>query len=78
MDVDDQDEEKNWGQFLIRRASEAVTNIQNTIHSDGLETKMNTSYHNGHVNNGDSQDVKWMETVIVIAFLKLLPCSVFY
>ncbi|KAF3453245.1 hypothetical protein FNV43_RR03685 [Rhamnella rubrinervis] len=71
-DVDNQLQKKSWVQCLIKRASEAVMNIQQTNQSNSLEAKMNMSYQNGH-QSGDSQDdVKWMETLFhfIISSLK--------
>ncbi|KAL6954576.1 hypothetical protein U1Q18_023924 [Sarracenia purpurea var. burkii] len=64
-------EERSWDQFLIKRASELVVSIQNGSQSDKMEILTDISLDNG-LANGDSQDVKWMETLFhfIISSLK--------
>ncbi|PON47216.1 Coatomer beta subunit [Parasponia andersonii] len=71
MDLDGQLKQRSWIQILKERASEVVVNIQHSNHSDGLDTKRNTS-QNGNLNGDSQDDVKWMETLFhfIISSLK--------
>ncbi|XP_030510488.2 proteasome activator subunit 4 [Cannabis sativa] len=70
-DLDSQLQQRSWIQFLKRRASEVVVNIQQSNQSDNSETKKNT-IQNGHLNGDSQDDVKWMETLFhfIISSLK--------
>ena len=65
IDIKSRLEQRSWIQFLKGRSSEVLINIQRTNQSDSLETKRNTS-QNGHLNGDSQDDVKWMETVLLL------------
>ncbi|KAK4484733.1 hypothetical protein RD792_007326 [Penstemon davidsonii] len=59
-----------WGQYLVKRASELVTNIQNISASEEIATEKISQ--NGTSADHSQDDVKWMETLFhfVISSLK--------
>lgn len=71
-DVANHLKEQSWVRVLTERASEAVLNIQNSSHSDGMDiNSVETSTQNGHLNGVSVDDVKWMETVLVFDWFLL-------
>ncbi|KAK9734977.1 hypothetical protein RND81_04G175200 [Saponaria officinalis] len=62
--------ESGWSQLLSEQAAERVTRIQRTTHFDHVETEAGVALENG--TTSDSDDVKWLETLLhfVVAALK--------
>ncbi|CAK7323879.1 unnamed protein product [Dovyalis caffra] len=71
-DIDNQLKEEKWVLILTDRASDVVTNIQNTSPADNMETAGHIALQNGSLNGDAQDDVKWMETLFhfIIATLK--------
>lgn len=69
-DVDVELKEERWVKLLIEHATQAVKNIHNSSHSFNLDT---SKVQNGHSNVDSEDDVKWMETVNIIAICFELP-----
>ena len=64
-EIDNQLKEEKWVLVMKDRASDVVTNIQNTSPADNLETAGQTAFQNGYLNGDAQDDVKWMETVLI-------------
>lgn len=56
----------SWDKFLTEQASERVIKIQNTSQSDNSQMQTDTSTDNGVPNSHSQDDVKWMETVLIV------------
>ncbi|KAJ6770850.1 PROTEASOME ACTIVATOR COMPLEX SUBUNIT 4 [Salix purpurea] len=71
-EIDNQLKEEKWVLVMKDRASDVVTNIQNTSPADNLETAGQTAFQNGYLNGDAQDDVKWMETLFhfIISTLK--------
>ncbi|XP_050246119.1 proteasome activator subunit 4-like isoform X3 [Quercus robur] len=71
-DIDNRLKDGGWVQFLIKRASEVVINIQSSSQSDNLETPIDSKLQDVHLNGDSQDDVKWMETLFhfIISSLK--------
>ncbi|KAL9382859.1 hypothetical protein Peur_023182 [Populus x canadensis] len=71
-ETDNQLKEEKWVLILTHRATDVVTNIQNTSPADNLETAGHTAFQNGSLNGDAQDDVKWMETLFhfIISTLK--------
>ncbi|KAI3456750.1 hypothetical protein Pfo_013413 [Paulownia fortunei] len=61
-----------WDQYLVKRASELVTKIQNVSVSETLEIPTDKILENGMSSDHSKDDIKWMETLFhfVISSLK--------
>lgn len=59
--------EERWVKLFIERATQAVKNIHNSSHSSNLDASKDNEVQNGHSNVDSEDDVKWMETVNMIA-----------
>ena len=64
-EIDNQLKEEKWVFVLTDRASDVVTNIQNTSPADNLETDGHIALQNRSLNGDALDDVKWMETVLI-------------
>ncbi|XP_074292973.1 proteasome activator subunit 4-like isoform X2 [Silene latifolia] len=62
--------EIHWSQLLSEQAAERITRIQKTAHLDSVEAQTEGALENG--TTSDSDDVKWLETLLhfVVAALK--------
>ncbi|XP_073268690.1 proteasome activator subunit 4 isoform X1 [Populus alba] len=71
-EIDNQLKEEKWVLILTHRATDVVTNIQNTSPADNLEIAGHTAFQNGSLNGDAQDDVKWMETLFhfIISTLK--------
>ncbi|XP_030931449.1 proteasome activator subunit 4-like isoform X2 [Quercus lobata] len=71
-DIDNRLKDGGWVQFLIKRASEVVINIQSSSQSDHLEIPIDSKLQDVHLNGDSQDDVKWMETLFhfIISSLK--------
>ncbi|XP_061967164.1 proteasome activator subunit 4 [Populus nigra] len=71
-EIDNQLKEEKWVFVLTDRASDVVTNIQNTSPADNLETDGHIALQNRSLNGDALDDVKWMETLFhfIISTLK--------
>ncbi|XP_011000362.1 PREDICTED: proteasome activator subunit 4-like [Populus euphratica] len=71
-EIDNQLKEEKWVLILTHRATDVVTNIQNTSPAGNLETAGHTAFQNGSLNGDAQDDVKWMETLFhfIISTLK--------
>lgn len=67
--IDNLLKDASWVQFLTERAAEAVVNIQNTTQSDKAMNPIHTNLENGHPDGDSQDDVKWMETVLMAAYI---------
>ncbi|KAK6149467.1 hypothetical protein DH2020_016992 [Rehmannia glutinosa] len=61
-----------WDQYLVKRASELVTKIQNVSASETLEIPSDKISENGMSSDHSKDDIKWMETLFhfIISSLK--------
>ncbi|KAL6547028.1 hypothetical protein OROMI_022749 [Orobanche minor] len=61
-----------WDQYLVKRASDLVTKIQNVSAVETLEISTNNISENGLSSNNSKDDIKWMETLFhfIISSLK--------
>lgn len=77
-DVDVELKEEKWVKLLIEHATQSVKNIHNSSHSFNLDTSKDTKIQNGHSNVDSEDDVKWMETVNIIAICFGFSESIIY
>lgn len=58
--------EERWAKLLTDRALEVAMNVHNASQSDNLDGVMDTSPQNGPSSSDSQDNVKWMETVLVL------------
>lgn len=68
-DTDNLFKDASWVQFLTERAAEAVVNIQNATQSDKVVNPADADLENGHMDGDSQDDIKWMETVQIAAYI---------
>ncbi|KAL8033297.1 hypothetical protein ABFX02_13G151400 [Erythranthe guttata] len=63
---------RSWDRYLVKRASELVTKIQNVSASEALEIPKEKLSENGMSSDHSKDDIKWMETLFhfIISSLK--------
>lgn len=64
-----------WNQYLVKRASELVTKIQNISASETLEIPAEEISENGVSSDHSKDDVRWMETVSFCLCINGSVCS---
>lgn len=57
----------SWDQYLVKRASELVTKIQNVSATESLEIPTLKISENGMSSEHSKDDVRWMETVFFLS-----------
>lgn len=67
----------SWDQFLVKRASELVSKIQNVTASEALEIPTEKLSENGMSSGHSKDDINWMETVLfwLMHILLLSDCT---